>query len=108
MKSKKQKLLTDPDALKAARELISRQRERLGRGDEVVIITGVPRRDRDPSDDLPKPEPRYPYFPPGIDKLAPQPKQAIEELPREWSYVFVQTRAPRGNDPGQIIEGQYG
>ena len=28
-------------------------------------------------------------------------------MPTEWHYVWVQTRAPAGNDPGAIIEGQY-
>jgi|AmaraimetFIIA100_FD_contig_61_4331801_length_1068_multi_3_in_0_out_0_2 hypothetical protein len=102
----KKKALADRDALNAARRVIAEARERRkGTVDDGVrvIITGAPR----PGDgiDWPKPEPcKRPYFP----SSAPRPRPVEPEPPREWHYVWVQTRGPMSEgDPGQITEGQY-
>src|SRR5262249_1843914 len=103
--------IADPDAIRAARNAISEIREARNRAKSdlcTTIVTGVPRRGRDgnfPDDYGWKPKP------PASKETAsaPPPKAKIQAVPpKEWHYVWIQTRAPRSdNDCGEIIEGQY-
>ena len=107
--------IADPDAIRAARNAIAEARQALknAKSDSVAtIVTGVPRRGRDgdfPDDYKWKPT-KPPYFPPGT-RAESKPKPPIETEPtppREWKYVWIQTRAPRSDsDCGQIAEAQY-
>ena len=106
----KKRALANPDAIKAARELIKAQRERLGADPDGVttIVTGVPR----PGDGIDwkawmPPAPKS--SPPAIKPKAPVATEPKKTLPVEWKWFCVQTGAPSDRNPqGVIAEGFYG
>ena len=114
----RQKLQAALEALEAEAE---RRREARG---ELEIITGVPRpppcpadctcwrHRKDTYDVSAEREKLAKYLQPKAPPPLPRPMQepAPPALPREWRYIYTQLRAgnPDRNDPGQILEGQYG
>lgn len=112
-KKQKKRPLPDLETIRAAREAIQQERERRKTAEVTLIVTGVPRPERDGDVASWEPPPRdrndCGLTPRAAPSSPPKAPVASEPPPRPttWHYVFVQTRAPAGNDPGAIIEGQY-
>jgi hypothetical protein len=102
---KKKPALANPDALNAARRVIAEARESRKATDDDgvrIIVTGVPR----PGDGIDWPVWKPPAKSPVPSASAPQPKRTEPPPapPTEWTYVYVQVRAPNERDQGQITE----